>query len=477
MTDILSLSIRELAEHFRRRTLSPVELLTATLARADSVQLALNPFRLIDREAAQVAAQASERRWAEGAPLSPMDGVPVSIKDNQAVAGQPRTSGSLSTPHNALMTEDAPHVARLREAGAVLFARTNMPDLAWKAVCDSPLSGVTRNPWNPKLTPGGSSGGSAVAIASGCGPLATGSDGGGSIRIPAAFTGIYGIKPTTGRVPGITEAPDISATGPLSRTVADAALALAIMCRPDVSDPLSSALAVPDFVGETKRGMHAPGEKQLRVAVSATCDYAGAKASNAIDASRLGPLEAAARALADAGAIVEYADPPQYDIRRAYVTVCEVAFAGMIAGMPAERMALLDPGLLETARRGMMTSAAVERQAQMERVRLMQAFIGFLNHYDLLLTPCVPIAPFTAGQNLNTPNEKAFPEWYDWTPYTWVFNATKLPAASCPWGLDAAGLPQGVQLVSRHFREDLVLRGSAVLEFAMPPTYPTDLEK
>ncbi len=199
---------------------------------------------MIDRDGARIAAEASEKRWAKGEPLSPLDGVPVSIKDNQAVAGQPRTSGSLANRDLAPMTEDSPHVARLREAGAVLFARTDMPDSAWKAVCDSPLSGITRNPWNPELTPGGSSGGAAVAVATGCSPIATGSDGGGSVRIPAAFTGTYGIKPTTGRIPGISEAPDISAIGPLSRTVADAALALSVMCRPDASDPARSRMPV-----------------------------------------------------------------------------------------------------------------------------------------------------------------------------------------------------------------------------------------
>jgi aspartyl-tRNA(Asn)/glutamyl-tRNA(Gln) amidotransferase subunit A len=334
-----------------------------------------------------------------------------------------------------------------------------MPDLAWKAVTDSPRTGVTRNPWDKALTPGGSSGGSAVAVAAGCSPIATGSDGGGSIRIPAAFTGIYGIKPTTGRVPGITEAPDISATGPLARSVADAAAALAVMCRPDRSDPIASALTIPDFVAAIAHGV-----KGLRVAASATCGFAHTAPE------RLGPLTAAARALRQAGAIVEETDPPAWNIRGSYLTVVEAAFGGAVAGLPGARLALLDPGLIETARRGMMTSAAAARAAEIDRIRLMRVFIGFLNDYDLLLTPCVPIGPFRAGENVNTPDAEAYPEWYDWTPYTWVFNATKLPAASCPWGLDAAGLPQAVQLVAAHFREDLILRASAVLEAAMP--YP-----
>jgi aspartyl-tRNA(Asn)/glutamyl-tRNA(Gln) amidotransferase subunit A len=464
LSDILLLSAAELARQFRTRTLSPVELLEAVLRRAEAVQPPLNAFRMMDPERAHDAARASEQRWGRQAPLSPLDGVPVAIKDNQAVAGQKLTAGSRAFEHLPPATEDAPHVARLREAGAVFYARTNMSDLAWKAVTDSPLSGVTRNPWNPELTPGGSSGGSAVAVATGCSPIATGSDGGGSIRIPAAFTGIYGIKPTTGRIPGLSDSPDITAIGPLTRSVRDAALALAVMCRPDRSDPLSAALTVHDFAAAAGSGV-----KGLKVAVSATLGYVHGIPLN------LHPLEKAAGALGQAGAQVDEIDPPAWNIRRAYITVCEVAFAAVAANMPAERMALLDPGLFETARRGMLTSAVSERQAQLERVQLVRAFARFFGEYDLLLTPCVPVAPFAAGHGRNTPEASSYPEWYDWTPYTWVFNAAKLPAASCPWGLDANGLPQAVQLAATHFREDFVLRASAVLEEASP--YPRPGER
>ncbi len=467
MTGTLFLTAYELADHFARRALSPVEILKAALARAAEVQSELNPFRVLYSDEALAAAHESERRWAAGAPLSPLDGVPIAIKDNQAVAGQTRMAGSRSIEHTPVVTEDAPHIARLREAGAIFFARTNMPDFAWKAVTDGPLTCVTRNPWNPDLTPGGSSGGAAVAVATGCCAIATGSDGGGSIRIPAAFTGIYGLKPTTGRIPGISEAPDITAIGLLTRTVADAALAMSIMCRPDRSDPFTASLTVPDFVAEAQRGVNG-----LRIAVSSTCGCIPP------GIWKFTALERAAHALAAAGARVEYVDPPAWNIRRAYVIVCEVAFAALAASMPAARMALLDPGLIETARRGMMISAAVERQAQLERVRLSQTFIRFFRDYDLLLLPCVPIAPFKAGHNINTPDSALYPEWYDWTPYTWIFNAAKLPAASCPGGLDPAGLPQAVQLAAPHFREDLLLRGSAALEAAMPssmhpPQYAT----
>ena len=270
-------------------------------------------------------ARASERRWRDGTPLSGLDGVPSVIKDNHAFAGQKKTSGSRSNEHLPAVTEDALHVARLREAGAVIFARTNMPDLGWKGVNDSPLHGVTRNPWNPALTPGGSSGGSAVAVATGCAVLATGGDGGGSIRIPAAFTGTYGIKPTTGRIPGLYDSPagDLVAPGPITRSVADAALALALMCRADPRDPMAAALTLPDFVADSSRGVEG-----LRIAVSASCGFAD------IEASRLGPLQEAARALAQAGAIVVEADPPAWNIQREFVQIWEAAYASALAGMP-----------------------------------------------------------------------------------------------------------------------------------------------
>lgn len=465
MDDIPFLTACELSEHYRTRALSPVEVLDATLARAGQVQAALNPFRLLDAAQARGAARASEARWRDGAPLSPLDGVPVPIKDNHAFAGQPKTSGSRSNEDAPPPTEDVLHVARLREAGAVIHARTNMPDLGWKAVNDGPLHGVTRNPWNPALTPGGSSGGSAVAVATGCGPVATGGDGGGSIRIPAAFTGTYGIKPTTGRVPGLYDSPagDLVAPGPITRSVADAALALAVMCGADRRDPIAAPLALPDFVRETPRGV-----RGLKVALSPGCGFAR------IAPDRLAPLHEAARALQDAGAIVEERDPPAWDAREAFVRIWEAAYASSLLAMPGEKLATLDPGLIEAGRRGTMLSAAQERLAQAERTRLMHVFIRFFLDVDLLLTPTAPIAPFAAGTGVNTPDPVLYPSWYDWAPYTWVFNMTRMPAASCPWGLDANGLPQGVQLAATHFREDLVLRGSAVLEQARPFQKPDD---
>ena len=182
-----------LAEAYRTRRLSPVEVIEATLARAEAVQPALCPFRLLDEGGARDAARASAARWAKGEALSPLDGVPLAIKENHAAEGMPKQSGS-RTRDAVPEPEDAPMIARLREAGCVIFARTTMPDLGWKGVNDSPLTGVTRNPWNPERTPGGSSGGAAVAVATGVCPIATGGDGGGSIRMPAGFVKLLGVE-------------------------------------------------------------------------------------------------------------------------------------------------------------------------------------------------------------------------------------------------------------------------------------------
>jgi aspartyl-tRNA(Asn)/glutamyl-tRNA(Gln) amidotransferase subunit A len=465
VTDIHRLSAAELVAAYRTKRLSPVEVLAATLARAERVQPRLNPFSAFAAETAGHAARAAEARWIAGEALGPLDGVPLAIKENHGARDLPKRSGSL-TRDAVTDAEDQPHIARLREAGAVLFARTTMPDLGWKGVNDSPFTGVTRNPWNPALTPGGSSGGAAVAVATGVCPIATGGDGGGSIRMPAGFTGVFGIKPTSFRVPGLYDSPagDLVAPGPLSRTVADSAAVLAAMIRPDARDPAASALPAIDY-----SSLLGAGVAGLRVAISATLGF-----TRHPDAVRMASLEGAAKALADAGAIVTWADPPIWNARAVFATIWEAAYASAVMTTPADRLPLFDPGLLDVGRRGLATPAVAEKLAQAERNRLMHAMIAFHRSHDLLVCPTLPLAAFAAGHGVNTPDAMLYPEWYDWTPYTWVFNLTKQPCSSVPWGFDEAGLPVGVQVVATHMREDLVLRGSAVLEAAMPPVMPED---
>lgn len=465
MTEIHRMTAAELADCYRMKRLSPVEVIEATLARARAVQEALSPFRLLDEDGARDAARASEARWARRDPLSPLDGVPLALKDNHAAQGMPKQLGS-RTRDAAPEPEDAPMIARLREAGCIIFARTTMPDLGWKGVNDSPLTGVTRNPWNPERTPGGSSGGAAVAVATGACPIATGGDGGGSIRMPAGFTGVFGIKPTTGRVPGLYDSPagDLVAPGPLSRTVADAAAVLAWMSRPDPRDPIASAVPAPHYPS-----VLAEGVTGLRVAVSPTLGFAPPA-----DGVRMASLEGAARALAAARASVAWEDPPLWNARSVFATIWEASYASAVMATPAERLALFDPGLLDIARRGLATAAVAEKLAQAERTRFIHAMVTFHHRFDLLLCPTLPLGAFRAGHGVNTPDPARWPAWYDWTPYTWPFNLTKQPCASVPWGLDGEGLPVGVQLVATHFREDLVLRGSAAIEAAKPVVMPDD---
>ena len=197
--DLCALSATELLAAYRARTLSPVEAARAVLARIAELNPVLNCFNLIDAKSALESARSSEARWRKGAPNGPLDGVPASIKDIILTRGWPTRRGSKTTDPAGPWNDDAPAVARLREAGAVLVGKTTTPEFGWKGVTDSPLTGITRNPWNPKKTPGGSSGGSAAAVASGMGPLTIGTDGGGSIRIPCGFTGLFGLKPSFGR--------------------------------------------------------------------------------------------------------------------------------------------------------------------------------------------------------------------------------------------------------------------------------------
>src|SRR5262252_6455739 len=223
--DPTALTATDLLDHYRRRTLSPVEVAQAVLDRINALQPSLNAFLLVDAEGALGAAKASEARWRKGAPLGIVDGVPTSVKDIMITRGWPTLRGSKTVSRDQPWDEDAPMVARLREAGAVLLGKTTTPEFGWKAIGDSPLTGITRNPWNRQHTPGGSSAGAAVAAATGMGPLHLGSDGGGSIRIPSSFTGVFGIKPTHGLVASSPPSPFavVSHTGPMTRTVDDAA--------------------------------------------------------------------------------------------------------------------------------------------------------------------------------------------------------------------------------------------------------------
>jgi len=289
-----------LTDAYRRGALSPVEVVRDTFERIERHKL-FNAFVTLDREAALAAAALSEARWRKGAPLGALDGVPATVKDNIWAEGLPTRRGS-RTSDTAPAAADSPVSARLREQGAVILGKTTMPEHGWIGICYSPLTGITRNPWNSEYTPGGSTGGGAVAALLGLGVLHLGTDGAGSLRIPAAFTGVFGIKPTFGRVPVFPAVAlnVLSHHGPITRTVADAAAMLSAIAQPDARDMAAWNTPAPDYTKGLDQGV-----RGLRVALSMKLGQ-----TVKLDAEIEAATRNAARVLQEQGAIVEEADPP-----------------------------------------------------------------------------------------------------------------------------------------------------------------------
>jgi aspartyl-tRNA(Asn)/glutamyl-tRNA(Gln) amidotransferase subunit A len=460
MSSPADLSATELLDAYRRKSLSPVEATRAVLARIDTLNPKLNAFNLVDAEGALASARASEARWTKGAPHGALDGVPASIKDIILTKGWPTLRGSLLVDRNQPWTEDAPATARLREANSVLLGKTTTPEFGWKALGDSPLTGITRNPWNLAHTPGGSSAGAAAHVAAGMGPLAVGTDGGGSIRIPAAFCGIAGIKPTFGRVPAWPLSPFgiVAHVGPMARTVSDVALMLDVLSGYDSRDPW----AVPDRPS-VSAGLDA-GIKGLRIAYSPTLGYGH------VDPQIRATVDQAATVFAELGATVETVDPGFANPRDAFMVLWTSGAAKVLSAFTAEQQARIDPGLVASARFGASKSAVDWYNADAVRNTVIDAMIAFHRRYDLLLTPTVAVPALLVGYDLSDPKNQA--HWIDWTPFSYPFNMTRQPAASVPCGLTKAGLPVGLHLVGRWHEDGLVLRAARAFETARPFARP-----
>jgi aspartyl-tRNA(Asn)/glutamyl-tRNA(Gln) amidotransferase subunit A len=459
-TDLALASATELVRLYRNKKASPVEATKAALARIAKHNPVLNAFVLVDEKAALAAARASEKRWARKKPLGPVDGVPSTIKDIILTKGWPTLRGSLTVDPNQAWSDDAPVTARLKEAGAVLLGKTTTPEFGWKGVTDSPLTGITRNPWNPETTPGGSSGGAAVAAAMGMGALHIGTDGGGSIRIPAAFTGIFGFKQTFGRVPAWPLSPfgTLANVGPMTRTVADAALMLTVLAQSDWRDWYAPRQPGQDFT----KGLEG-GVRNLRVAWSPT--LGGKRVMPGVAAK----AAAAAKVFRQLGARVEAAEPDLGPATDIFVKHWFSTAHVIVEGIPSEKRHLVDPGLIETARVGGTFSTADYIRAQMARRELGFRVNRFFQTYDLLLTPMLSVTAFAVGKVApEPPGESA---WVDWTPFSHPFNLSRNPAASVPCGL-ADGLPVGLQIVGRHDEDALVLRAARAFEKAQPWSLP-----
>lgn len=459
MKPLAQLSASELGPLYRSGTLSPVEVARDALARIEAVEPQVNAF--IHREPDETLRQAaaSAARWKAGTALGPLDGVPVTIKDNLLVAGWPIRRGS-TLSSTAPADEDSPCTSRLRGAGAVILGKTTMPEFGWKGVGDSPLTGITRNPWNTATGPGGSSSGGAVAAALNLGCIHLGTDGAGSVRIPASFTGVFGLKPSYGRVPAwpASTMGFLAHIGPLTRTVADAALALSCIGQPDSRDMTALLTPCPDY----RDGLE-DGVRGLRIGWSPRLGQ-----DVIVDRQVAALTQKAAELFSTLGAHVEEADPGFADPIGMLMTIWSAGAALALQGIDAEGRARMDPGLVAIAGRGETTGGAAYADALLyQRGALSRTMAQYHEKYDLLLTPSLAVPAFETGRN--TPASGTYgDDWTRWTPFSYPFNLTQAPAASVPCGLTREGLPVGLQIVGPMGADALVLRASRAFEQAMP---------
>lgn len=449
----------ELVALIRSKKVSPVEVTEAVLARIERLNPVLNAFCTLTPELARSAAKEAEIAVMKGEPLGRLHGVPVSVKDLVFTRGV-RTTGGSRIYADFIPEEDAVAVERLKAAGAVLLGKTNTPEFGHKGVTDNPLFGTTRNPWKLDRTPGGSSGGAGAAVAAGLGPLAVGTDGGGSIRIPASFSGIYGLKPSFGRVPqrpGFPGWETLSHTGPMTRTVRDAALMLEVMAGPDDRDRHS----LPSESGSYLAACEAP-VRGLSVAWSPDLGYA------ALDAEVGRMTEEAATVFESLGCHVEAVNPGWANPEEIFGTlVAAETYAALADKIDAWRDRM-DPTLVRFLERGREVTAVEYIRASHRRAAYWDEVRSFLARFDLLLTPTLAVPPFAvetlgpreiAGQRVSP---------LGWLPFTYPFNLTGQPAASVPAGFTTDGLPVGLQIVGKRFGDRMVLQASAAFEAARP---------
>ena len=453
--ELSALTAAELAAGYRSGAFTPIDATRSVLDAIEEHDPALNAFVRVDADGALAQAAASTERWRAERPLGPADGTPTSIKDILWTQGLPTVRGTWLIDEAGPWPDDAPAVARLRAAGAVLIGKTTTPEFAWKGVTDSIRHGSTGNPWDPRTTSGGSSGGAAAAVASGMGPWAVGTDGGGSVRIPASFTGTVTMKPTYGLIPLYPASPfgTLSHAGPMARSVADTAALLDVITGPDSRDWSAMPTPSTSFLSGLEDGVEG-----LRIAFSPTLGYV----KNDPEVERL--VRAAVDLLAEQGARIEEVDPGFTDPVEAFDVLWFCGAAKVVDAYPPGAIERIDPLLregIETKGRG---SAADYLDATTVRMELGRVMGRFHETYDLLVTPTMPITAFERG--LQVPEGWPSQWWPSWTPFTYPFNMTQQPAASVPCGTTAAGLPVGLQIVGARHDDARVLRAARAYERA-----------
>jgi len=456
--DICYLTAATAAALIRAGEISPVEVVDAVVRRIDDLNPRLNAYCLVLGDQARAQAQEAEKAVRRGDPLGPLHGVPIAIKDNMMLAGVLHSNGSRLLRAN-IAKEDTPAVARVKAAGAIIVGRTNTPEFAWRGSTDNRLYGETRNPWDLGRTPGGSSGGAGAAVAAGLAPLALGSDGAGSIRIPSSFCGIFGLKPSFGRVPFYPSPgpAELNASlGPMTRTVGDAALLLDVIAGPDERDRFSLAADRGSFAAALDGTVQG-----LRIAWSPDLGHIPVEpgvAKIAMDG---------AQTFADLGCVVEAPDLGLPDPAPILQTLYAANQAGSHGRRPPSELAEMDPGLVALIEEGRRLTAVDLGQMAIARAAYWNAMCRVLERYDLLMTPTISVAPFELG--IVGPRTVAGKPviHLGWT-LCYPFNLTGQPAATVPCGFTNDGLPVGLQIVGRRFADAMVLRAAAAFEGARP---------
>ncbi|PBI96197.1 Acylamidase [Variovorax boronicumulans] len=450
-TPLYELSALQLLEHYRDRALSPVEVTQAVLARIERWEPHIHATYGLDAEAALASARASEARWAQGKPQGDLDGVPVTLKENIATRGTPTPIGSAATVL-APAAADAPAAARLREAGAVIVTKTTMPDFGFLGAAPSSFHALTRNPWDLGRNTGGSSSGAGAAAAAGYGPLHLGTDIGGSVRIPASFCGVFGLKPSQGRIP-VDPPAAARVIGPMTRTVADAALLMQVVTRPDARDYMS--LPPNDFAWQRlERNV-----KGLRIGL-----WTDTMGGWPIDAEVKEAVLAAARLFEQAGAIVEpLADWTTLDMRMGMAHFFTMRCRVDLAAMPPERAKLAAGYIHQAAEFAASLTPEDTFRAFTRMQALRAATVAATQPFDYVLSPVSPVLPFAADA-INSGSENLLKDSH----FTSVFNQSEQPAASINCGHAKNGLPIGLQIAGRRFDDLGVLQMARFYESVRP---------
>lgn len=458
-TDPADASAAQLAAAFRLRLLSPVEALRAIEIRVSARNAAVNAFSRLDFERGYVAARESESRWRVERPASPIDGVPLTVKDFLMVRGWPTRRGSLTLPAEGDWSTDSPPVGRARAAGAVLFAQTTSSEFAWKAVGDSPLYGATRNPWSLDHTAGGSSAGAAAALAAGMGPLAIGTDGGGSVRIPAAFCGVVGFKATFGQISTYPPSPmgTLSNVGPMARNVEDAAMLFAAIGQRDCRDPFALGLGAGVNIDTRSEARLPTILKGLRVA------YCPNIAGHGVKDPEIGALSNQAMSLLEqAGARVEVVAPEIPDPRDVFLKLWWAGASYSMRNHNGEARRRLDPGLARDVEIGDKLPAAEVVAAEMVRAEIISAMHRLYDRFDVIATPAVATLPLKVGMDLSDPERER--HWVDWAHFSYLFNLTRQPALAVPSNVSRSGLPVAIQFVGPVGADRMILAVASAFE-------------